>query len=91
MRGIIDLQVYIIMETDNFQNSGAIMRRVVRKVEFHLCENIKAQISFADTAKLISAFVFITMKEISLVFINPKFRVSNLTAQAGLCQIWSET
>ena len=38
---------------------------------------IKAQISFAVTAKLISAFVFATQIVQSLFFLNPKFQVSS--------------
>ena len=37
----------------------------------------KAQISFAVTAKLISAFVFATRKVKSLYLLNPKFQASN--------------
>ena len=37
----------------------------------------KAQISFAVTAKLISAFVFATRIVNFLFFLNPKFKVSN--------------
>ena len=48
----------------------------------------KAQISFAVTAKLISAFDFDTLllkSEIS------SFWPASLTVQVGLCQTWSET
>ena len=38
----------------------------------------KAQISFADTAKLISAFVFATQIVQFLFFLNPKFQASSL-------------
>ena len=37
----------------------------------------KAQISFAVTAKLISAFVFATLKVQFLFFLNPKFQASS--------------
>ena len=37
----------------------------------------KAQISFAVTAKLISAFVFATQIVQSLFFLNPKFKASS--------------
>ena len=37
----------------------------------------KAQISFAVTTKLISAFVFATWIEQSLYFLNPKFQASS--------------
>ena len=54
----------------------------------------KMQISFAVTAKLISAFVFATRIVQFLYFINPKFQASSRSsvgAQASLCQTWSET
>ena len=54
----------------------------------------KTQISFALTAKLISAFVFATRIVQSLYYQNPKFQdssPSSVTAQLGLCQTWSET
>ena len=52
-----------------------------------------AQISFAVTAKLISAFVFSTLIVQFLYFQSPKFQSSNhasVTVQYGLCQTWSE-
>ena len=51
------------------------MSRDVRKPDFCICE--KTQISFAVTAKLISAFVFATWIVQSLCFQNPKFQVSS--------------
>ena len=48
----------------------------MRKRDFCLCE--KAQISFAVTAKLISAFVFATRIVLFLFFLNPKFQASSL-------------
>ena len=52
------------------------MRRVVRK-PFYAYAKTKTQISFAVTAKLISAFVFATKIEQSLFFLNPKFQASS--------------
>ena len=58
--------------------------RIVRKPDFCLCENKAAdqlrgsQISFAVTAKLISAFVFATRIVQFLFFLNPKFQASSL-------------
>ena len=56
----------------------------MRKPAFYICENqhftyakTKTQISFAVTAKLISAFVFATRIVQSLYFINPKFQASS--------------
>ena len=49
---------------------------VVRKPDFRICET-KTQISFAVTAKLISAFVFATRIVQSLHFLNPKFQASS--------------
>ena len=48
----------------------------MRKLDFCICET-KAQISFAVTAKLISAFVFATWIVQSLYFLNPKFLASS--------------
>ena len=52
------------------------MSRVVRKRIFEYAKT-KTQISFAVTAKLISAFVFATRIVQSLYFLNPKFQVSS--------------
>ena len=49
---------------------------VMRKPDFAYA-NTKTQISFAVTAKLISAFVFATWIVQSLCFLNPKFQASN--------------
>ena len=49
----------------------------MRKLDFCICENKKAQISFAVTAKLISTFVFATLIVESLYFLNPKFQASS--------------
>ena len=54
----------------------------------------KTQISFAVTAKLISAFVFATRTVQSLSFLNTKFQASSQflrAAQPDLCGTWSET
>ena len=52
------------------------MSRVVRKPAFAYAKT-KTQISFAVTAKLISAFVFATRIVQSLYFLNPKFQASS--------------
>ena len=51
-------------------------RRIVRIPDFAYAKT-KAQISFAVTAKLISAFVFATWIKF-LFFLNPKFQVCSL-------------
>ena len=48
-----------------------------REKTFFAYAKTKTQISFAVTAKLISAFVFATLIEQSLYFLNPKFQVSS--------------
>ena len=48
----------------------------MRKPAFCISEN-KAQISFAVTAKLISAFVFTTRLVQSLYFLNAKFQATS--------------
>ena len=53
-----------------------IMCRVMRKLDFAYAKT-KTQISFAVTAKLISAFVFATRIVQSLFYLNPKFHGSN--------------
>ena len=51
------------------------------------------QINYEVTAQLISAFVFATYV-VQFLFLNTRFKVSSksasVTAQAGLCQTWSE-
>ena len=47
------------------------------KTGFLHMRKTKTQISFAVTAKLISAFVFATLIVQSLYFLNPKFQVSS--------------
>ena len=57
----------------------------MRKPAFCICGNKDADqlhgnreaISFAVTAKLISAFVFATRTVLSLYFLNPKFQASS--------------
>ena len=49
---------------------------VMRKPDFAYAKT-KTQISFAVTAKLISAFVFATQLVQSLYFLNPKFQASS--------------
>ena len=53
------------------------MSRIVRNQIFAYAKT-KAQISFAVTAKLISAFVLATWIEQFLFFLNPKFQASSL-------------
>ena len=59
------------------------MGLVVRKPAFCICENKDADqlrgytISFAVTAKLISAFVFATWIVQFLIYLNPKFQASS--------------
>ena len=56
------------------------MSLVMRKPAFCICiayAKTKTQISFAVTAKLISAFVFATWIVQSLYFLNPKFQASS--------------
>ena len=47
------------------------------KTGFFAYAKTKTQISFAVTAKLISAFVFATRKVQFLYYLNPKFQASN--------------
>ena len=64
--------------TSHFYNK---LSRVVRKPAFCIYAKKKTQISFAETAKLISAFVFATRIVQSLYFLNLKF-------QAYSCLLW---
>ena len=57
---------------------------LIEQVSYNLLENwlfayakTKTEISFAVTAKLISAFVFATWIVQSLYFLNPKFQASS--------------
>ena len=52
------------------------MRRVMKKPAFVYAKKKKTQISFAVTAKLISAFVFATGIVQSFYFLNPKYQAS---------------
>ena len=52
------------------------MNRLMRKPTIFICET-KAQISFAVTAKLISAFVFSTRIVQFLFYLNPNFQASS--------------
>ena len=52
------------------------MSLVMKKSAFAYAKT-KTQISFAVTAKLISAFVFVTLIVQSLNFLNPKFQASS--------------
>ena len=49
----------------------------MRKPFFFAYAKTKTQISFAVTAKLISAFVFPTPRVLSLYFLNMKFQASS--------------
>ena len=62
-----------------FMNNSAEqhLSRVVRKPAFCIYAKTKKQISFAVTAKLISAFVFATQIVQSLYYLNPKFQASS--------------
>ena len=53
------------------------LSRNVRKPDICICKKTKMQISFAVTAKLISAFVFATRIVQSLDFLNPKFQAAS--------------
>ena len=55
---------------------------------------LQTQISFAVTAKLISAFVFASWVVHYLYFLNKKFQASShlqWLCKLGLCQTWSES
>ena len=54
----------------------------MRKPAFCICEN-KTQISFAVTAKLISAFVFARQIVQFLFYLNPKFQASSHLVLCG--------
>ena len=60
----------------HMKNTKAYMSLVMRKPAFCICEK-KTQISFAVTAKLISAFVFAIRIVQSLYYLNPKFQASS--------------
>ena len=49
----------------------------MRKPDFCIYAKLKTQISFAVTAKLISAFVFAIRIEQSLYYLNPIFQASS--------------
>ena len=53
------------------------MNHVVRKPAFCIYAKTKTQISFAVTAKLISAFVFAIRIVQLLYYLNPKFQASS--------------
>ena len=62
------------------------------KTGFLPMQKTKAQISFAVTTKLISAFVFATRIVHFLFLLNPKFQASMLLLGLYiLCQTWLET
>ena len=58
----------------------------MRKPAFCICEN-----KDAETAQLISAFVFAIQVVQSIYFLNTKFQASSLVVQPGLCGAWTET
>ena len=71
---------YCLLYPLNLKNEGYVfflMSRVMRKTRFLHMRKAKTQISFAVTAKLISAFVFATPIVQSLYFLNPKFQASS--------------
>ena len=79
--GLMQLNMLINVELQSFVGILTIMSRiylsrVVRKPFFFAYATTKMQISFAITAKLISAFVFATWIVQSLFYLNPKFKAS---------------
>ena len=77
-RHMINLQ-YNKFSRNNHFNDGAVadaMSRVARNRIFAYAKT-KTQISFAVTAKQISAFVFATYIVESLYFLHPKFQASS--------------
>ena len=86
---------WILLKEANLYSmwSNTHMSHVVRKPAFAYAKT-KTQISFAVTAKLISAFVFCYTD--STFPLLPKYGISSLyassvIAQPGLCWTWSET
>ena len=61
-----------MMQHEKRLNFSSYLSRIMRKLDFRLCEN-----KGAVTAKLISAFVFATRIVQSLFFLNPKFQASS--------------
>ena len=59
------------------ENKDADQLRGNREADQRLCFRTKTQISFAVTAKLISAFVFATRIVQFLFYLNPKFQASS--------------
>ena len=84
------IQVGLLVSKHNYHNVIEIqyLSRVMRKPTFTYAKT-KTQISFAVTAKLISAFVFATRIVQSLYLLNTKFQASSYLP--GLCGTWSET
>ena len=70
------LSVPRIIDFFNTRTHNRKMSRVVRKPAFAYAKT-KTQISFAVTAKLISAVVFAIRKVQSLYYLNPKFQASS--------------
>ena len=67
---------YIKLSSSCMRRYGAYEPRHETKGCLHRCET-KTQISFAVTAKLISAFVFAIPREQSLYFLNLKFQATS--------------
>ena len=78
---ILIMKLFFSLERSNvlvveFETKLPHFSLVVRKPAFCIHVKTKTQISFAVTAKLISAFVFATPIVQSLFFLNPKFHAS---------------
>ena len=87
---------YIILTEQNRTEHNFIkqMSPGVRKPTISWDAKTKTQISFAVTAKLISAFVFATWIVQYLFFLNTKFQASSHLQwlySLSLCLTWSET
>ena len=69
------------------------MRAPVSENQQYDYAKLKAQISYAVTAQLISTVDFVTLILQFLSYIIPKFKdnPASVAVQSGLCQTWSET
>ena len=73
---------------------GQHMSQCIRKQIIGIYAKSKSQISFTETANLISAFVFATWIVHSLLLLKSeisRFYPASVTVHAGLCQTLSET
>ena len=77
VRIYFQMQNYFFFMMRLSSEADTLLSHIMRKSDFYLCEK-KAQVSFAVTAKLISAFVFATRIVQFLFFLNPKFQASCL-------------